>query len=124
MSNNPPTHMNTQSELFPPEPPKASTAEVQELIRLLNDEGWRTAAEIQFTAKLEGYHWSDRKIRAIANASEGQVISGQSGYKLTRQATIEEVQRASAWLRHQSDEMTSRALQIDRVYHREIAPVT
>ena len=55
----------------------------------------------------------------LQSASEGRIISGQKGYKLTVDATIQEVQHAAAWLRHQATEMNNRALQIDRVYHRK-----
>jgi|TARA_Y100000296_G_scaffold85495_1_gene121589 hypothetical protein len=58
--------------------------------------------------------WSDRKIRAIAAASEGQIISGQKGYCLTACATNEEIRRAVAWLRSQALKMESRAADILR----------
>ena len=58
--------------------------------------------------------WSDRQIRAIAAASEGQIISGQKGYCLTACATNEEVKRAVAWLRSQARKMESRAADILR----------
>ncbi|HEX5177110.1 MAG TPA: hypothetical protein VFV83_08780 [Chthoniobacteraceae bacterium] len=64
--------------------------------------------------------WNDRFLRAVANASGGHVISGQRGYKLTTAATIAEVQHATAWLRHQAGEMTRRAVEIDRVYHKKL----
>ena len=55
-----------------------------------------------------------REIGAIAN---GRIISGQKGYCLTSEATLEEVRHALFWLRSQAHEMTRRALQIDRILH-------
>lgn len=59
----------------------------------------------------------DRKLRAIASASRGTIISGNRGYRLTRLATIQEIDHCTAQLRSQADSMTARALQIARVYH-------
>jgi hypothetical protein len=115
--------MNKQLELIARRAPKVSAKEVELLLNILRGQSWMTAMHITLESK---YHigqqvrWSDRKIRAIANASEGQVISGQRGYRLTREATIEEVQHAAAWLRHQARAMRLRALEIDRVYHGKV----
>lgn len=77
------------------------------------------AAAPEFAESFEGVKNTDRKIRAIANKTEGLVLSypGSPGYRLTREATIEEIQTATAKLRHQAGEMSHRALEIDRVYH-------
>ncbi len=87
------------------------------LIKCLRGRGWITARQLY---RLLGFN--DRKVRAIAAASEGQIISGQLGYKLTLEATLEEVQHAEAWLHSQSKQMDQRALEIRRVYHRKITP--
>ena len=79
--------------------------------RFLAGQGW-------IRAKAFPPGWNERRIRAAANASEGLVISGQKGYRLTLEATIEEARKASAWLRHQATAMTQRAVEIERVYHR------
>jgi hypothetical protein len=105
-----------QLELIRVKPPAVAPDDVLALLGTLDQQGWLSAAEIG-----KRLLWSDRKIRAVANASEGQVISGQSGYKLTSQATIAEIQHAAGWLRHQAKEMTHRALEIDRVYYGKIA---
>lgn len=85
------------------------------LIDLLRGRGWVTCRTIQKEAGI-----TDRAVRNLAHHSKGQIISGQQGYKLTQEATIEEIQRASNWLRSQANEMRSRALQIDRVYHSRV----
>lgn len=105
-----------QPDLFQPEPTKATPYEISHLLRLLDAKGWQTAAQVCGWAAYDGLDWTDRKIRQIANASAGRVISGQRGYKLTSQASEEEVHHAAAWLRHQSSEMTHRANEIDRAY--------
>lgn len=84
------------------------------LMQFLRGREWTTAREIFNRSGI-----TDRQARSLAAASEGQIISGQRGYKLTQEATIEEVQHAAGWLRSQANEMTHRALEIDRVYHRK-----
>jgi hypothetical protein len=97
--------------------PRVSPEEVAALQKLLASAGcWLTAARISALAAPD-FRWCDRRVRAIANASEGRIISGQPGYKLARLATLKEIQHAIDWLRHQAKEMQARALQIDRVYH-------
>lgn len=53
----------------------------------------------------------ERKIRAIASASHGSVLSwpGSPGYRLRAQASEKEVQTAIAKLKHQGGEMMARA---------------
>ena len=79
------------------------------LIAALTGQGWVLANRLG--------QFSDRKLRAMAAASNGRIISGQKGYCLTSEATLEEVRHASFWLRSQAHEMTRRALQIDRILH-------
>lgn len=100
--------------------------EIAVLCDLLRGAGWQfadalatqllSAGHIAAPASLENIK---RRIRAVANASDGRILSypGSPGYKLTREATIEEIQTAVGKIRHQSSEMLARALQIDRVYH-------
>ena len=111
-----------QLELTPPPAPKINTSDLDLLIYILTGKGWMTAKCIWKEAWYCHKLWSKRHIRAIASNSQGQIISGQNGYRLTRESTIEEVQHASAWIRHQAAQMQTRALQIDRVYHRKIQP--
>lgn len=96
---------------------------------LLAGRGWQTAMQIGGLAA--GTIVNDRprdpealkrRIRAIANASGGHILSypGSPGYRLTREATIAEIQTATAKLRHQAAEMQQRALEIDRVYHAKL----
>ena len=100
------------------------------LLDVLTGAGWLTAEQValkpSFLAHYEGRDqaYVERRIRAIANRTDGAVISypGSPGYRLTLEATIEEIQAATAALRHQAGEMSKRALQIDRVYHGKKRP--
>ncbi len=113
--------MTEQLELVPAKAPKVSCDEVHALLGILTYQGWMTASQVAAMASMHwGMTWSERKVRAVANASCGQVISGQDGYKLTLQATIEEIQQASGWLRSQADAMRQRSIEIERVYHRKL----
>lgn len=104
-----------QIPLFSSRAPRVSDSDVAALILQLRGHGWQTAKV------LTKYGWTDRKLRAVANASKGQVISGQLGYCRLREATIPEVQRAADWLRHQATSMLSRASEIEREMHRRTA---
>jgi|SRR5581483_7517435 len=94
--------------------PIVTSSEVEWLINQLHGRGWRTAKDIG--AKTEN---QKRSLRAIAEASEGEIISGQKGYKLTREASIEEIDE-TIWLKRQGDKMRHRWLQIQRVRHGKV----
>jgi hypothetical protein len=122
--------MIAQPELFPPKAPLVSDQEVHLLIKVLSGRDWMRARQIaatpEFIDRFERSKLSniERKIRAIANKTDGFVISypGSPGYKLTLECTIGEIQIATAALRHQAGEMTARALKIDRVYYGKKRP--
>lgn len=83
---------------------------IAELIEYLNGRGWVSARDIP--------QWDDRTVRLLASSSQGQIISGQKGYKLTCQATPEEFQRATSWLESQAKQMAERARAIRRAWHK------
>jgi hypothetical protein len=92
--------------------------DVKALVSVLSGRDWTKAkALIAIVASRHNQIWTDRRIRATAHASKGHIISGQQGYKVTNESTVKEIQHAAAWLRHQANEMTARAVEIDRVYH-------
>ncbi len=86
--------------------------QLESLIRTLTGKGWMTRRQLEAQTS-----FSDRTLRALANSSAGQIISGQQGYRLTREATVDEIKHAANWLKHQAEEMTRRAIQIERVRH-------
>lgn len=114
--------MTAQLDLIAPPKPEVDPAEVLALESVLMGRGWMTAANVMIYAESGRRKWTDRCLRAIAHASHGAIISGQKGYKLTREATLEEVQHSAAWLRNQAKSMLNRAVEIDRVYHKKERP--
>lgn len=88
---------------------------VAALTRRLLGAGWQTAKVL----RADGYQ--DRALRAIANASKGRIVSGQRGYCLIEEATVDEARHAASWLRHQAEAMLARAADIERAMHRRVA---
>ena len=102
----------TQLPLFARREKRAMPDQIDALVSSLRGGEWLKAAAI---CRVTGLN--DRQIRAAANASDGQVISGQSGYKLTALATQEEIAHAVNWMNHQANQMKKRVIQIERVRH-------
>ena len=97
--------------------PDVSKYQVETMIAALRGKGWQTSKELG--ARKE----SDKRIlRAIAEESEGQIISGQKGYKLTIEATLEEI-ASTGWLKSQGKKMIARWIAIQRVAHPIVAGV-
>lgn len=82
-------------------------------VAALAGKGWVTARQLREATGID-----DRVLRLCAEASEGRVISGQKGYKLTAEATPGEIHHACAWLISQAKRMTDRARQIRLAQHR------
>ena len=96
----------TQLSLFALKQSRALPDQIDALVSVLSDGEWRKAFRITKETGL-----NDRQVRAAANASEGQ------GYKLTKLATMDEIDHATAWMRKQANEMTKRVINIERVRH-------
>lgn len=79
----------------------------------LRGRGWMLSKEIIF----EFPAWKERYVRELAALSQGHVVSGQKGYKLTVECTPEEARHAANWLRSQANEMIARSMAISRVFH-------
>ena len=93
-------------------PPPSGSGELRTVLTELRAGDWLTAREL---TRRTGY--SDRMLRSIANERDGRIISGQSGYKLTRQATLDEINHAADWLLSQARKMKERAFAIQRHKH-------
>jgi hypothetical protein len=82
--------------------------DVVELYAALRGRGWLTAGAVKCVTG-----WSDRKVRQVAQDSRGTVLGGQLGYRMTEEATAEEVAHVVRWLRSQALKMLDRARDIE-----------
>lgn len=104
----------TQLDLLLPRVTRNAAEMMDRFLHVLQDEGdWVKGATL--AARL---HTSDRVIRMCASHSKGRVLSGQKGYRLTQDATLDEITHAANWLRSQAREMLQRSMEIDRFKHR------
>jgi hypothetical protein len=87
--------------------------EVDRLVTCLKGRGWLRAAQLR-----DSYGFNDRELRALANASEGRIVSWQKGYALIEDVTVDEANHAAAWLERQAKQMARRATEIRRAMHR------
>jgi hypothetical protein len=96
---------------------EAKTANVEWFVSLLAGRDWITAAEILAEAGREATETEKRKLRALADASEGRIIGHQKGYKLTTAMTQEEYN----WWRNEilkaSNAMRERVIETDKVFY-------
>lgn len=101
----------TQPQLsFESPAPRVTSTEVAVLIAVLSGQGWVTAKQLRAS-------WTDRQLRALASASEGRIVSGQKGYKLTSDATPEEMNEFIGRMSSQETEMKRRRMETERVWH-------
>lgn len=110
--------------------PRITSEEIGLLLNLLRGQGWQKSAVLRAHPRFVAFYGAklsaeaaERKIRAVANASGGQVLSypGSPGYKLTLEATPEEMKGIEV-LRNQAQAMEDRYLKISRCWHGKIAP--
>lgn len=80
---------------------------------VLGDAKWHTRKEL--AARISGL--TERVVRIIAERSDGAIIGGQQGYRLTKYATSSECVRAERWLHSQGRKMIQRALDIRKARH-------
>lgn len=92
--------------------PIVAKLHVETMITNLRGRGWQTSKQLGALSEAD-----KRILRAIAEASEGEILSGQKGYMLTREATPADLQQAG-WLKSQGQKMLERWTAIQRVWHR------
>jgi hypothetical protein len=113
--------MNPQLDLEIPAPaPEVSPDQVELLCTFLNGRGWVKSAQI--AAEI---HLDERAVRAIAQHSDGRILSGPGcpGYKLFTGATeIEEADLCATRIESQARQMIKRAAAIRRRFHRYARP--
>ncbi len=78
-----------------------------EFLTILGDGRWHKGKSL-----CQSLATNERTIRAIADQSAGQVISGSKGYRLLRYASNEEIDHAEGRLLSQARKMTERAVEI------------
>ncbi len=96
-------------------PTSVTQEEIDRLVEFLRGRDWVKAAEIEASISI-----SDRRIRAIAEASNGWILSGPGcpGYKALSPTTeLREVDEAANRLESQGKRMIRRALAIRRRAH-------
>lgn len=94
--------------------PSVTKQDVERVCEMLAGIGWQRGANLCGALDLD-----DRTLRAIAEASEGAIISGQQGYRLFDRSTpIGDADRAASWLESQARKMILRASSIRRRIHR------
>lgn len=90
---------------------KPLASDVEAFVEHLAGRGWILArlllAELQVNR---------RHLRALAEASKGRVISGNQGYKLTAEASREELQQANQRLSSQAQKNLLRTRQSTHVW--------
>jgi hypothetical protein len=96
---------------FPPVPQAGATVDPEPLVAFLTGRGWVRAAQIE-----EATGWPERDIRAMAEAADGQVVSGPGspGYALWTEATIEQIVAVDAAMASQIKRMTARRVALHR----------
>ncbi len=104
-----------QFQLFAP---RNDAEKVQWLLDLLADGNWHHAAEALNARNMPPTEGAKRMIREAAELSEGRVISGQKGYKLTAHATAEEIDHFTRQLRSQAAKMTRRVIAAQNFFYR------
>ena len=87
------------------------------MVMLLQGPDWRTAGELLVAMGKEVTEGNRRWLRELAHGSEGEIASGQCGYKLVREMTVEEYNHFRNWMKAQADCMTGRILRSDKVFY-------
>ena len=107
--------MQSNLNFIEPKPDGASQDLITLLSYLRGQEDWTTARSITGI-----FRWNDRKIRKLANESDGHILSGPGcpGYKHILNAAPDEITQVYNRLKHQSTAMLKRAISIQNAYHK------
>ena len=99
-----PIFRDPQLGLFESKPTDTNVVWLEQLLK--GAHVWMTARDIIQTC---GARLLDRDVRELASAS-GWIVSGQRGYRHMDHATVEEVERAAAWMISQGRKMIKRGV--------------
>lgn len=87
--------------------------DIAALKTFLRGRGWISQRDI---TRITG--WTDRELREIGEMdTAGEIITGNSGYKLMSESTPVEIQHCHARLKSQAVKMLRRAVRVLRAYH-------
>jgi hypothetical protein len=111
--------MITQPELFAVQPPVTgpSARDVAWFVDLLRGRDWLTAEELLKELGQPVVETLKRRLRALAEASEGRISSGDRGYKLTVEMTAEEFGEFDRRLAGQESKMKARRVAAQQVFY-------
>jgi hypothetical protein len=95
------------------------------MVDILRGKDWATAAEIlQIIGHDPKNENAKRSLRAVADASAGQICGGQRGYKLATEMTLLEYDHWRNGMLSQARELQRRVIETDKlVYPRRAVPV-
>ncbi len=96
---------------------KPTSQNVEWFVAFLQGHDWITAAELLRECNLDVTENNKRKLRALAEASEGRICGHQRGYKLTTTMTHEEYNWwRNEWLKADAA-IQARVVQSDKVFY-------
>jgi hypothetical protein len=110
---------NPELDLFAIKPPVVapSAFEVDWFVGVLRGRDWITAEELLKELGQPVGESLKRRLRALAEASNGQVGSGDCGYKLVREMTAAEFAEFNGRLSNQEAKMKARRVAAQRVFY-------
>lgn len=97
-------------------PPPVSEHDLASMMARLRGQGWRTAADLG-----AGNEKEKRKLRAVCRASEGRIISGPLGYRLTAEVSAEDFAKCRGRLQHFIDDLKAHIAELDAVWFEQEA---
>ena len=107
--------MSLQPNLFQSRRPAVSETDVAQLVSALRGNGWRLRRDLE-----RGLGWTERKIRAVAEASHGEILGSDLGYRLTIEASCTEIEAWDARFAGQIQAMQARRAAVRKVRNRHI----
>lgn len=92
--------------------------EIEWMVTVLTRANWMSSESILSQAFKDCTETNKRKLRYLANHSEGRIAGGQRGYKLVVDMTADEFNHWRNAMASQAREMQTRVLQADKVFYR------
>lgn len=102
----------TQPSLFKVEPDDPA---IGRLVSLLDERGWLTREQIG-----ELLDWTERHIRAVAEAAPQLIVRGQRGFNTVRGASADELSACAGPFESQGKKMLAAALVWRQAAHQKI----